>query len=41
MYTVVAEITGVVVDYNVFKSLEEAKNWIAGEWVSTTPLLLK
>jgi hypothetical protein len=41
MYTVVAEITGVDVNYNVFKTLEEAKNWIAGDCVSPSPLLLK
>jgi hypothetical protein len=41
MYTVVAEITGVTTNYNVFKTLEEAKNWIAGDWVSPSPLLLK
>lgn len=28
IYTVIAEVTGVPIKYNVFKSIEEAKYWI-------------
>ena len=33
-YTALAEITGVAVDLNVFKTLGGALNWIHGYWVS-------
>jgi len=30
MYSVLVEITEVHIEYNVFKTLEEAKNWVKG-----------
>jgi uncharacterized protein YrrD len=31
MYKVIAEVTGVPIKYNVFKTIEEARNWIEQE----------
>jgi hypothetical protein len=29
MYSAIAEMVGITIDYNVFKTIDEAKNWIA------------
>jgi hypothetical protein len=41
MYAVIAEITGVSIEYNVFGTLEEAKNFVEGNWVRQPAFLLK